>query len=636
MKEYDAPPTLGPVDLGVRLHLYEETWSEDPFSPRNILVLGAGLFAGSKIFGSHRLVAVFRSPLSGGLHVSELGGAAYKFIGCGAHAVVLRGRSEKPSILLIEGSKEGVNRVDFVSLSEDELNRIYSGYRGHRGAYALALWIADNFGSFIEGNNARPVVVGPAAFKTRMGAIVSVDIDPAKKQIVPGSEDFAARGGGGSVMAKAHNVAAIVAGGNWRPQLPPELLDPSKLSELFKKTAGKDYIQAVTAATVKYRHDPSIGAGGTFGVNYPHYRELLPLFNYNSIYLRKEVRRRIVEIILEKYWKPFKEEVFDKAKTWATCGEPCPVACKKVWRGKKVDYEPFQGVGPLIGVTDLELASKVVDAIDQLGFDAIELGHVAAWILEAVYRGLLTPEEVGLNVNPNMDPTLLNPELWNRNSELALKIVEGLVEKRTEVLRLVAELGIRRAAKELDKRFEERVKKLGIKFEDLVVYQPYGSDWYMTPNFYWTPGFIVPIFVTGKYWTNYSTVFTEPEEFAKTVYSRAIKELQVANAGVCRFHRGWAEQMLPTLYRVLGIQANLDEHAKETYRLIAEYNIKAGAVPQLLEGIKSIDILFTLAEELNVQQWLDKFAKDKNAAYREWVDRFSKAYLQLVGVQQFA
>ncbi len=47
-----------------------------------------------------------------------------------------------------------------------------------------------------------------------------------------------------------------------------------------------------------------------------------------------------MEAILRLFWKPFNDEVFVKSKSWYNCGDfGCSVVCKKVWRGKKVDYE---------------------------------------------------------------------------------------------------------------------------------------------------------------------------------------------------------------------------------------------------------------------------------------------------------
>ncbi|PMB78328.1 MAG: aldehyde ferredoxin oxidoreductase, partial [Fervidicoccus fontis] len=307
------------------------------------------------------------------------------------------------------------------------------------------------------------------------------------------------------------------------------------------------------------------------------------------------------------------------------------VACKKIWKRKKVDYEPFQGVGPLIGVFDLRDVSRIVDIIDNAGLDAITTGHIVSFLLEAVNKGLLTCEEVGISSNPNLDPLVLNPEKWRINGVLAGEIIQNLLNKKSQVLKDIAEKGLRKAVKVLDQKYEKRIEKAGISFEDIALYQPYGEEGYMTPNFYWTPGFLIPIFISGKYWTEYRLAFTEPEEFVELVYERAIKELAISNAGFCRFHRGWAENFLNKLYEIFELK-NLEENIKEIYKNIALYNIKAGSIPKPLEGEKAIDIFSTLAEELQVQRWATKFSKNKRRAYQEWFERFFNTYLYYVGL----
>lgn len=634
VKEYSFSDVLGPIDLGLKIHNELESWKYPVFDQHNALVIGAGPFAGSKLFGSHRLVAVFRSPESQGLHFAAMGGAAYRFIGCGVHAISIEGKSEEPAIVMIEGDESGNVKVSFDYISNEDLERIFKGYGEYIGAYALQYYLMERYWNLMYRTKARPIVVGPAALKTVYGALISIDIDYEKKKFALGKEDFAARGGGGSVLAQAHNVVAIIAGGSWRPKLPETLTNIAQLNEYFKKVTGTDFVSSVNKATVKYRYDESIGAGGTFGVNYPHYRELVPLFNYNSMYVPKHIRRKIVDILLENFWKPFVEETFIKSKAWDNCGEPCPASCKKIWRGKKVDYEPFNAMGPFIGVLKLDEVARNVDIGDQLGYDMITMGHVVAWILEAVYRGLLKPEEVGIDGIPNLDPAALNVDLWLNNSKLAQQILFNLTEKKTEVLKIIAEKGIRAAAKKLDEMFKDRVEKARIRFEDLIVYVPYGEEGYMTPTFYWSPGVIMPLVITGKYLTNYTPTFAEPDEFAKTVTARAIKELLVENAGFCRFHRGWLEKYLGDVYKLIGVNIDVDQYGKQLYQALAQYNIKAGAKPRLIESEKAKDIVYTIAIEMNAAGWVSKMLSDRDNSVKEWLLRASRVIIEQLGLPQ--
>ena len=584
----------GPLEAAVAIHMELETWRLDPLSQQVPVVIGHGPFVGGRLYGVHRLIFVFKSPQTKTLHVSALGGAAYKTMGMGGQAVSIVGRAEAPTAIFIAEGK-----VSFENIEPGD-------------AYDTVKTLFQRRRQFFEKYDARALVVGPAAYTTYNGAVVSIDVNVKSGEFRLGAEDFAARGGPGTALAKGHNVAALVIGGPKTPPY-PKVADTDAVNQIFKSKMGKTYIEVLNEKTVKYRYDSKIKSGGTFGINYPHYRDLLPLFGYKSIYMSKEERIKHADTILEMFWRPFQIEVFEKSKSWYNCGEPCPVVCKKVWRGKKVDYESFHAVGPFIGNYIFEEAVPLIDKIDRLGLDAIEIGHVVAWLFDAVHHGLLKPEEVGIDEVPSFEPTAFDPGRDSiKNARLALKLIEGFVANSTEVLRLVAELGVRKAARELERKFQDRVRAVGVRFRDLAVYAAYGSEGYMTPNFYWAPGLVAPMYIQGRYWTNYNPTFMSPEEFAKSSYERAVAESFIDNAGICRFHRGWAEPVLKDLYQLVG----LEMPTADIYRAIAYYSKLAGAEPMPWESKRTRDIVSTLAAELGAKDW--RFI-DYDDYYEWWI-----------------
>ncbi len=635
IEEWPLTEVLGPIDVGVKLHLeVYESWKHDVFSARNVMVIGRGVFAGGRIIGCHRLVAVFRSPITRGLHVSAMGGAAYRFVGTGLHALAIEGRADEPSVLLVFGDEKGVKEIKVERIGEETLWEVYEGYKGAIGVRALTLYLLDTYEDYFKEYNARSIVVGPAAVKTIMGALFSLDADPKTKRIRPGAIDSAARGGGGSVLYHAHGIAAIVFGGKYSPMSEnPKLGDISLLDSIAEKVHGKRYTEVLMATTRKYRFDSHLGTGGTFGVNYVHYRELVPMFGYNTIYYSKAIRAAILEKVLKYFWKPFQDEVFKSGKRpWYNCGEPCPVVCKKVWRGVKVDYEPFNGMGPMIGVLSLEDAADLVELVDDYGFDVIELGHVISWLFDLLHRGLLSPRELGLEARPYFDPIAYDVEEHSkRNARLAVRIIEMLIRGGNEIIEHIARHGIRSTARMLNKKYAYRTKMYAIGFQDVAVYAAYGEEGYMTPNYYWTPGMIAPLYILGRYWTNYTPTFSDPEHFAESSLKRALWEYLIDNAGFCRFHRGWAEKMLSLLYReIWGVNVDLEKHAKKTYKKIIEYQEKAGAAPVFWESRKTIDIISTIAAEMGNEEWVRRFAEDYRGAAREWWEKFTKTLKSLL------
>lgn len=594
----------GILEIALTVHKEAESWRLDPLSPEAPVVFGFGPFVGGRLYGVHRLVFVFKSPQTKTLHISAIGGVAYKAMGMGAQAVSIVGKAERPIALFIANGD-----VKFIEVNPSD-------------AYETARQLYERYIDFFKQYDARALVVGPAAYTTYNGAVISIDIDVKKGEFKLGAEDFAARGGPGTALAQGHNVAAIVLGGFKKP-LYEKISDPEAIDKIFLYKFGKRYIDVVQEKTIKYRFDPKLGTGGTFGVNYLHYRDLLPLFGYKSIYMSKEERIKHADLIVELFWRPFQREVFEKSKSWYNCGEPCPVVCKKVWRGKKVDYESFHAAGPFIGNYLFEEAVPLVDKIDRLGLDAIETGHIVAWLFDAVYVGLLKPEEVGIDEIPAFDPQSFNPvEDSRKNARLAIKLVENFVNNTTEVLSLVAKYGIRKAARELERKFHDRVVTTGHRFRDLAVYVAYGTEGYMTPNFYWAPGLVAPMYIQGRYWTNYNPTFMAPEDFAKSSYERAVAEAYIDNAGICRFHRGWAEPVLKELYTLVG----LNPPTPEIYRGFAQYAKLAGAEPMPWESKRARDLVSTLARELGSKEWQFQDYDD----YYEWWIRFKDALDKLI------
>ncbi len=628
---------LGPIDYGLELHVSRYRSFEAPvFSPRNVVVMGRGVFAGSVLFGSHRMVVVFRSPVSRGFHVSTVGGAGYAFMGTGLHGVVVEGWSEEPVVLMVRGGRRGFEEAWSWEIGWERLWDIWRGYGGAGGVVALTRFLVDKFPEVFRGGRGRALVTGPAAARTLTGGLFSIGVR-AGGGLDPAAFDSASRGGAGSVLLRAHGVAAIVFWGDYDPSAEnPRLRDRGLFERAARDVLGKGYVEAVKAATVKYRYDPRLGTGGTFGVNYVHYRWLLPFLGYNTVYLSLTMRSVLVEAVLKHLWEPVQREVFEGKgpRPWGTCGEPCPATCKKVWRGKKLDYEPSNAMGPFIGVFCAEEMARLVELVDELGLDAIEAGHVVAWLFDLIERGLLRPEELGLEERPIFDPFTVveDPVKASRvNSRLAEKILRGMVEHSNAVLMLIATRGLRAAAQALNERYAGRVAMRRTGFHDVAVYAAFGDKGYMTPNYYWSPGVVAPLPVLGRYWTVYSPSFSEPEAMAETAYHRAVNEYLVDNAGFCRFHRHWLEKLLHRLYRdVWGIDVDLVGHAKQVLAGIYEYQVRAGAEPRPWESRKTIDMVAGIAAEMGAHEWAVRLASEPGAA-REWWERFHRRVLELLG-----
>ena len=631
VKEIENKEIIGPMDWGVYNHLkVYESYKYSPFNENNVVTFGIGKFAGGILPGTHRLIFMFRSPLWTGLFVSALGGAGYSFIKTGLDFVTIKGKSKKPAIILIRGINDEVN-VDFKEIDINDLLDIYKGYKGKKGVFALELYVVEKFGKYFEGNNFRPIVVGPAAINTNYGAIYSATV--LRGKVDWGSEGWAARGGGGSVLYQAHHVVAVLFGGSNKKEVPDVLRDRKKLDEIFESKLSKPMVRAIMDSTTKYRYDPKVSTGGTFGVNFETLREHLLVFNWNTIYMPFEERIRIwKEYVKDHYLKQFNDETI-KNKTWKTCGEPCPVTCKKVWDDYEKDYEPYEANGPNAGIFDNRAAEEAASTVDAMGFDAIYFGNVATWIMEAIYRGLLKPADLGINIQPHFDYKNYKLEYSFENAkfikELAIKVAfgEGEIAKKLG-------MGIRRAAKALSGLFKEREEMIGIKFKDLSAYVPFGKEGDIIPTMYWAPGNFAPIPIQGKYFTHYHVDFKDPKTLADLAFDRAVKEFISENGGLCRFHRRWAEKVFAVLYKsAFGEVIDLEEHNKKLLQQIVEYDKKAEVKPVFWESERVINIIAKAAEEFKDEAWIKKFKENKLNAAREYWNIFLNEYENLLGIK---
>lgn len=101
---------LGGRGVGIKL-LYDRLSPRlDPLSPENELVFMTGPLAGSGFPGSARISVCSKSPLTGTIFPSSMGGSFGAFLkASGFDGLVVRGRSNKPVILVVE---DGEARVE--------------------------------------------------------------------------------------------------------------------------------------------------------------------------------------------------------------------------------------------------------------------------------------------------------------------------------------------------------------------------------------------------------------------------------------------------------------------------------------------------------------------------------------------
>jgi glyceraldehyde-3-phosphate dehydrogenase (ferredoxin) len=591
--EITGEKIIGPVDYG-----FEMNKKGDYFC------FGAGLFAGSALPGTNRLIFCGMSPLWENFYISTMGGAATVFFNLGINYIAIKNARKDYSILRLR-RKQGKMEVSFEKV---DVEKIWAGYNDKTGFYALQDYIFEKWGK--DYDKCRILATGPAALKTNMGAIGSA---PVQRGEVTYVDCWAGRGGLGSKLLQDHRIVGMIYGGDY--EKPKSSTPDIDFNKHFEEEFGKNMIQQTMEATTKYRYDPKFETGGTFGVNFARLKDLLLSFNYSSIYLTNEERLQIHDkFIAAHYLKQFNEETI-VSKQFKTCGDKCGAVCKKM-RGKyKKDYEPYQTMGPNSGIFDQRAAEKLNHYADSMGFDAIQIGGNISWIMELLAKKVIKKEDLGLTKEPKFDYKNFDVVQDSmHNAELGIEILDMMVSDEYGPL---FKDGIRESARQLDKKFQKNTK-------DYAVYNALGEKGCMVPNQYWVPGMFSPMPIMGKYFSYYDFDFMEPVALGKKNAERMIKELYVDNTGMCRFHRGWGEKLIEKFVNeIYNVNIDYNEHHR---RLAAEINENNPSV--FWETERVIDLMKTYvmkaqkdcAKNDKLDQMAEDFKKDKVKAAKEYWD----------------
>jgi glyceraldehyde-3-phosphate dehydrogenase (ferredoxin) len=590
---HDIGKFWGPVDLG--LHLAHK---------HNSLNIGTGLLAGSIFPGSNRLIFTGISPCWHGFYISSMGGAGLVFDNLGINMLSITGKATTPSVLYLNRIHGEEIQVELRPVNVDEVWQ-----KGRKGVYSMMQHALNEFGDRYS-EDPRVLAVGPAAKHSDIGAICSA---PVKKGIITFVDTWAGRGGFGTKLFAEHGIAAVIYGGTF---IDEDFRDRKVADAWFEDRYNKKMSAKDLEATTKYRYDPTFNTGGTFGVNYATLGEFMTAFNYRTIHWTSEERKKLhKDFVMDHYLLQFNEETI-LPKQFKNCGEPCVAVCKKMNDEFKKDYEPYHTMGPLCGIFDQRAAEKINGKADSLGFDGISVGGVLSWLMDCLDSGLLTPEEIGVSGKPKFDTDnfdLVNDSM--RNADLGIEMLEEIVKENSKIdLRF----GARKIA-----RAWAKCKSHDIL--DKFVYTAFARQGWMVPNQYWTPGVLSPMGIMGKYYNDYGREFFEPRKLGQMSANRMKKEFILDNLGICRFHRGWAEDIMPDIVQELfgdkeGFLRAID---------LAASRINSRNSSVFWESERNMDYVYTflknkqkiVLDNAALNEWVARFEADKHtAAYDFWYE----------------
>ncbi|MHB8897933.1 MAG: aldehyde ferredoxin oxidoreductase family protein [Thermoguttaceae bacterium] len=358
VRDDDARRFIGARGLGVK-YVYDNGAGVEPFSAENILAFVVGPLTGTQAKMSGRWACVTKSPLTGTVADSHMGGwSGARLRWAGLDAMIVRGRSEKPVYLYVaDGVVEICDAADLWGMTTAQtIVALQERHRSEAGKGDLSV-----------------VAIGPAGENlSRMAGWLDEN-----------TRSFG-RGGAGAV-AGFKRLKAIVIRGHFKNRVSPA--DPEAW-ELANK-AALDSIRDENKATA-----PKKGALSVYGtnclMNIINFLGALPARNSQAC---SSVHAATIngETVKEKYI------VKDP-----TC-HACPVACKKEaeikegpytgTRMESVEFESVWALGANCDHGDAEAIIKMIDEANRYGLDTIELGQTLACYMELTERGLVPPGE---------------------------------------------------------------------------------------------------------------------------------------------------------------------------------------------------------------------------------------------------
>jgi aldehyde:ferredoxin oxidoreductase len=356
----DARLYIGARGLGVK-YLYDNGPRVEPFSAENVLAFVVGPLTGTNMKMSGRWACVTKSPLTGTVVDSHMGGwSGARFRWSGLDALIVRGRSSRPVYLdIADGAVAIRDAADLWGRSTSETIRILT--ERHRDGQTRP--------------DLSVLAIGQAGENL---ARLAAWIDENTRAF--------GRGGTGAVGGFKRLKALVVRGSN-KGRVGPA--DPDAWEPANK--AALDGIRDENHVT-----SPKKGGLSVFGTNV-----LMNVINSLGALPTKNSQRCAFEHAEDLSGETIKDRFVVKNPT---C-HACPVACKKeveIQEGpyaglhmESVEFESAWSLGANCDNRDAAAMIKMIDQANEYGLDAIELGQCLACYMELTERGLV-PDGAGL------------------------------------------------------------------------------------------------------------------------------------------------------------------------------------------------------------------------------------------------
>ncbi len=387
----------------------------DAFSPENRLIFALGPMTGMPMPGSARNCVGCKSPLTGGIAKSEVGGHwNYELKRAGFDALIVQGKADRPVYLFVHDGQAEIR--DASHLWGKDCVQTEDAIKAELGDKRL-----------------RFAAIGPGGENLVRFACVMNDL-----------KDAAGRGGTGAVMGSKNLKAIAVRGG----QLPTEPADFKKLADM-----GRYMNQHFGEISSAAKSLADVGTGAAAGMIGGNDIGNLPVRNYSDGFF-EEVKNITADAVR------------DQVRVAMEGCTACSIKCKKVVafdEPYKVDarlggpeYESLGSLGSMCGVGDLKAICKANELCNNYSLDTISAGAVVAFAMECFENEILTTKDTG------------GLELRFGNGDAMIKTIE-LIAKREGIGAVLAE-GSKKAGEQIGRGAEELA--MHVKGLELPMHEP--------------------------------------------------------------------------------------------------------------------------------------------------------------------
>ncbi|MFH1242544.1 MAG: aldehyde ferredoxin oxidoreductase C-terminal domain-containing protein, partial [Pseudomonadota bacterium] len=325
----------------------------DPLGPENKLIFAPGFLSGTILVNTSRLSIGAKSPLTGTIKESNVGGTVSAALGhLGITAIIIEGQAAEGELSILRIDENG--DASLIPAEEYKGMRTYPFVKKILGVY---------------GDKTSVLCIGPAGeYRLNVASVQGSDIDGRPCRA-------AGRGGLGAVMGSKGLKALVVSQGG-------KSADPIADPEVFKE-AAKGVAKAIREDHMSGKVMPELGTAG-----------LVAPVNAMGAFPSYNARKGVLDGWEKISGEAMAELIKERGGNTSHMGcAQCIVHCSNEFVDKdgkyvtsSLEYETIWSMGGMTGIADLDTIAKLDFLCDDIGVDTMSTGVAIAVAMDAGYK----------------------------------------------------------------------------------------------------------------------------------------------------------------------------------------------------------------------------------------------------------